>query len=62
MEAFLVEEASIASGARIVAVGVGGGGGNMIGHMINEGVSGIELIMINTDAQALKDTAVSTIQ
>ena len=46
MEAFLVEEASIASGARIVAVGVGGGGGNMIGHMINEGVSGIELIMV----------------
>ena len=62
MEAFLVEEASIASGARIVAVGVGGGGGNMIGHMVNEGVSGIELIMVNTDAQALNDTSVSTIQ
>ena len=62
MEAFLVEEASTASGARIVAVGVGGGGGNMIGHMLKEGVSGIELIMINTDAQALNDTSVSTIQ
>jgi len=56
MEAFLVEEASNINGARIVAVGVGGGGGNMIGHMVNEGVNGIELVMINTDAQALEDT------
>jgi len=63
MEAFLVEEANNTNGARIVAVGVGGGGGNMIGHMVNEGVNGIELIMINTDAQALKDMGrVSAIQ
>jgi cell division protein FtsZ len=55
MEPFLIEEASKISGARIVAVGVGGGGGNMIGHMIREGVTGIEMIIINTDAQALKD-------
>ncbi|QFR43484.1 cell division protein FtsZ [Sulfurimonas sp. CVO] len=56
MEPFLIEEASSLNGARIVAVGVGGGGGNMIGHMIKEGVTGIEMIMINTDAQALNDT------
>lgn len=63
MEPFLVEEASNLNGARIVAVGVGGGGGNMIGHMIKEGVTGIEMIMINTDAQALKETiGASTIQ
>lgn len=55
MEPFLIEEASNLSGARIIAVGVGGGGGNMIGHMIKEGVSGIEMIMINTDAQVLKE-------
>ena len=60
MEPFLIEETSKISGARIVAVGVGGGGGNMIGHMIREGVSGIEMIMINTDAQALKDTKNAT--
>ncbi|MDD5401409.1 MAG: cell division protein FtsZ [Sulfurimonas sp.] len=60
MEPFLIEEASKISGARIVAVGVGGGGGNMIGHMIREGVSGIEMIIINTDAQALKDTKNAT--
>ena len=63
MEPFLVEEASNISGARIIAVGVGGGGGNMIGHMIKEGVCGIELIMVNTDAQALEESgSVSTIQ
>ncbi len=53
MEPFLIEEASNITGARIVAVGVGGGGGNMIGHMIKEGVTGIEMIMVNTDAQVL---------
>jgi len=63
MEAFVVEEASSTNGARIVAVGVGGGGGNMIGHMVKEGVSGIELMMVNTDAQALDNMGhVSTIQ
>jgi len=63
MEAFEVVEAKNTNGARIVAVGVGGGGGNMIGHMVKEGVSGIELIMVNTDAQALDNMgSVSTIQ
>jgi len=40
-------------GAVIKAIGVGGGGGNMINHMIEEKVSGIDLIVANTDAQAL---------
>jgi len=56
MEAFVVEEANNQSGARIIAVGVGGGGGNMIGHMLNEGVAGIEMLLINTDAQVLNET------
>jgi cell division protein FtsZ len=63
MEPFLVQEASSLSGARIIAVGVGGGGGNMIGHMINEGVSGIEMLLVNTDAQVLSEnSAASKIQ
>ena len=63
MEPFVVEEAHNPSGARIIAVGVGGGGGNMIGHMINEGVTGIEMMLINTDAQVLNETnAASKIQ
>ncbi|MCD6258521.1 MAG: cell division protein FtsZ [Sulfurimonas sp.] len=60
MEPFLVQEASSVSGARIIAVGVGGGGGNMIGHMINEGVSGIEMLLINTDAQVLSENSAAT--
>ena len=40
-------------GAVIKAIGVGGGGGNMINHMIEEQVTGIDLIVANTDAQAL---------
>ncbi len=43
----------VPEGAKIKAIGVGGGGGNMINHMINEGVFGIDLIAANTDAQAL---------
>jgi len=62
MEAFVVEEAQGINGARIVSVGVGGGGGNMIGHMINEGIQGIEMICVNTDAQVLQDANSSKIQ
>jgi cell division protein FtsZ len=40
-------------GAKIKVIGVGGGGGNMVNHMISEGVGDIELIVANTDAQAL---------
>lgn len=40
-------------GAKIKVIGVGGGGGNMIDHMIAQGIGEIELIAANTDAQAL---------
>ncbi|MBT5934641.1 cell division protein FtsZ [Sulfurimonas sp.] len=63
MEAFSIEESNNLNGARIIAVGVGGGGGNMIGHMLKEGVSGIEMMLINTDAQVLNEnSAASKIQ
>ena len=42
------------TGARIKVVGVGGGGGNAINHMIDMGLKGTEFISINTDVQALK--------
>ncbi|MEA3523091.1 MAG: cell division protein FtsZ [Campylobacterota bacterium] len=57
MEPFKIVESELQKGARIVAVGVGGGGGNMIGHMLKEGISGIELIIANTDAQVLDQSA-----
>ncbi|MEA3408055.1 MAG: cell division protein FtsZ [Chloroflexota bacterium] len=39
--------------ARIKVVGVGGGGSNAVNRMIEEGLSGVEFIAVNTDAQAL---------
>ncbi|HMZ02823.1 MAG TPA: cell division protein FtsZ, partial [Burkholderiaceae bacterium] len=40
-------------GTQIKVIGVGGGGGNAVDHMINLGVQGVEFICANTDAQAL---------
>lgn len=40
-------------GAVIKVVGIGGGGGNAVARMIGAGVSGVEFIAVNTDAQAL---------
>ncbi len=42
-----------AEGAIIKAIGVGGGGGNMINHMVEQKITSIDLIVANTDAQAL---------
>ncbi len=53
MSGFSIEEAKNVYGAKIKVIGVGGGGGNMVNHMIAQGVSGIDLIVANTDAQAL---------
>jgi cell division protein FtsZ len=41
-------------GTNIKVIGVGGGGGNAVEHMIASGVRGVEFICANTDAQALK--------
>jgi len=51
---FSIEESPTLAGAKIKAIGVGGGGGNMINHMINSGIADIDLIVANTDAQALE--------
>ena len=54
-EAFnIVENDEFLDSAVIKVVGVGGGGGNMLNHMIEKGVKDIELICANTDAQALR--------
>ncbi len=51
MEFSMVDNAAL--GTVIKVVGVGGAGGNAVQHMINKGVSGVEFIAANTDAQAL---------
>lgn len=60
MEPFSIQESKTLTGARIVAVGVGGGGGNMIGYMLKDQIPGIELIMANTDAQVLDQGVAAT--
>lgn len=42
--------------AKIVVVGVGGGGGNAVEHMVSENIDGVVFICANTDAQALKNS------
>ena len=44
--------------AVIKVIGVGGGGGNAVGHMVDSGIEGVEFICANTDAQALKGSSV----
>jgi cell division protein FtsZ len=45
--------ASLEAAARIVVLGVGGGGSNAVNRMIQAGVRGVEFVAINTDTQAL---------
>ncbi|MEY2843671.1 MAG: hypothetical protein RI920_1708 [Pseudomonadota bacterium] len=40
-------------GTQIKVIGVGGGGGNAVEHMIQQGVQGVQFICANTDSQAL---------
>jgi cell division protein FtsZ len=47
-------------GAIIKVVGVGGGGGNAVTHMVGSGIEGVDFVCINTDAQALKHSKVKT--
>jgi cell division protein FtsZ len=48
------------SSARIVVIGVGGGGSNAVNRMIHAGVRGVEFVAINTDAQALNRADAAT--
>jgi cell division protein FtsZ len=51
---FLEAAQDIVPVAKIKVIGVGGCGGNAVDHMIESGVTGVEFICANTDAQALK--------
>lgn len=58
--AFSFDTASV-QGAVIKVIGVGGGGGNAINRMIDEGVAGVEFIAANTDIQALSSSKAETV-
>ena len=55
----MIEE--FAQGTMIKVVGVGGGGGNAVEHMIRSGVQNVEFICANTDAQALNRSSANTL-
>ncbi|MDQ2820761.1 MAG: cell division protein FtsZ [Pseudomonadota bacterium] len=59
MEFDMVDSAAL--GTIIKVVGVGGAGGNAVQHMIRKGVSGVEFIAANTDAQALAASSANNI-
>jgi cell division protein FtsZ len=50
----MIEVEAFNSGTQIKVIGVGGGGGNAVEHMISSGVQGVEFVSANTDAQALR--------
>ncbi|MDG2250522.1 MAG: cell division protein FtsZ [Gammaproteobacteria bacterium] len=52
---------NISQSAVIKVIGVGGGGGNAVHHMISNQVDGVEFICANTDAQALNNLKAKTI-
>jgi len=59
----MIEEEGFNQGTQIKVIGVGGGGGNAVEHMIQTAVGGVEFICANTDAQALsRSSAHKTIQ
>jgi cell division protein FtsZ len=47
--------------AVIKVVGIGGGGGNAVEHMLNQSIEGVDFACANTDAQALKNSNVRTL-
>ncbi len=51
---------SYSQNAVIKVIGVGGGGGNAVSHMVDVGIEGVDFICANTDAQALKNCRVKT--
>lgn len=59
----MFEPMELTNDAVIKVIGIGGGGGNAVEHMVREHIEGVDFFAINTDAQALRKIAVSqTIQ
>lgn len=58
---FELMDAYSQTNAVIKVIGVGGGGGNALEHMLSSNVEGVEFVCANTDAQALKKSSARTI-
>ena len=59
--AFELADNSPSASPVIKVIGVGGGGGNAVNHMVAAKIEGVEFICANTDAQALKNVAAKTV-
>ena len=51
---------AVSQNAVIKVLGVGGGGGNAVRHMVSTGIDGVDFVCCNTDAQALRTSNVRT--
>ncbi|OBX37224.1 cell division protein FtsZ [Halomonas elongata] len=58
---FELVDSAPSSSAVIKVIGVGGGGGNAVNHMVESSIEGVEFICANTDAQALKSVSAKTV-
>jgi cell division protein FtsZ len=58
---FELVDAYSQNSAVIRVIGIGGGGGNAVEHMLANNVEGVEFVCANTDAQALKNSSVRTV-
>ncbi|HKM15444.1 MAG TPA: cell division protein FtsZ [Marinospirillum sp.] len=59
--AFELVDSSPTASPVIKVIGIGGGGGNAVNHMVAAKIEGVEFICANTDAQALKNVAAKTV-
>src|SRR5580693_7551122 len=55
---FIIQDEEALHGTKIKVVGVGGGGSNAVARMMNEGLTGVEFHILNTDMQALQASPV----
>ena len=56
-----IELVESTNSAVIRVIGVGGGGGNAVEHMVESNIDGVEFVCVNTDAQALRNSSVRTV-
>lgn len=54
----MFEPMELTNDAIIKVIGIGGGGGNAVEHMVKENIEGVEFFAVNTDAQALRKTTI----
>jgi cell division protein FtsZ len=52
---------SFSQSAVIKVIGIGGGGGNAVQHMVNTEIEGVDFVCANTDSQALRSTNAKTV-